>query len=218
LELLILLSEGKKMQRCTPTGWFSQGRPHRVGAIRALGASVMLARFALCCVSLQAAPPPKPTEYDVKAAYLLDFGKFVRYTGQHESRTSFDICILGHDPMGQTLDSLAANESIKNIPVHIRRLPDVSEAKTCAILFISASDQERLREDLAIVGNADVLTVSDTPDFLDRGGMIQFLLVSNHVRFAINLEAVNRAHLELSSELLRVAASVSGKPPTGGLP
>jgi len=75
-----------------------------------------------------------------------------------------------------------------------------------------------MREDLAILGNADVLTVSDAPDFLQHGGMIQFVLVSNHVRFAVNLEAVNHTHLVLSSELLRVASSVAGKPPTGEMP
>jgi hypothetical protein len=206
------------MQRSTPAGWFTRGPRNRVGALRALGASFLLACFARSATTLSAALPPKPTEYDVKAAYLINFGRFVRSTGPQAAGTSFDICILGHDPMGQTLDSLAANESINNLPVHIRRLSDVSNAKTCAIVFISSFESERVREDLAILANARVLTVSDAPDFLERGGMIQFVLISNHVRFTVNLDAVNRAHLELSSELIRVAASVSGKPPTGGLP
>lgn len=213
-----MLSEGKMTQRHTPTGCSSAGRRSRVRALRAAATSLLLARFALGSVPLPAALPPKPTEYEVKAAYLINFGKFVRSTAQRPARSSFDICILGRDPMGQALDTLAANVSINNLPVHIRRLPDVSEAKTCAILFISTSDQDRLREDLAILDDADVLTVSDAPDFLQRGGMIQFLLVSNHVRFSVNLDAVNHAHLELSSELLRVASFVSGKPPTGDLP
>lgn len=210
-----MLAESKTMQRRTLGGWPSIGRPNRVPVIRAIGAYLLLAQ-SLSAISLPAGPPPKPTEYDVKAAYLLNFGRFVRSTGPRAARASFDICILGRDPMGQTIDALAVNESIANLPVHIRRLPDVTEAKTCAILFVSSFESERLREDFAILGNADVLTVSDAPDFLEHGGMIQFVLVSNHVRFAINLDAVSRAHLELSSELLRVAASVSGKPPTGG--
>jgi hypothetical protein len=209
------LAEGKMMQRRTSSGWLSPGRLNRV---RALGACFLLAPFILSAVTLPAAAPPKPTEYDVKAAYLLNFGRFVRLTGPHSARSSFDICILGRDPMGQTIDALAANESINNLPVHIRRLLDVSEAKSCSIVFMSSFEGERLRENFAILGNTDVLTVSDAPDFLESGGMIQFILVSNHVRFSINLDAVSRAHLELSSELLRVAASVSGKPPTGGRP
>lgn len=160
----------------------------------------------------------KPTEYDVKAAYLLNFGKFVRQANGQPPHTSFDICLLGHDPMGQTIDDLAANQAIDNLPVHVRRIPDVTQTKGCTILFISADEDDRLREDMAILSTSEILTVSDAPDFLDRGGMIQFLLIQNHVRFAVNLNAVNRAHLFLSSELLRVASSVTGKPPTGELP
>ena len=120
--------------------------------------------------------------------------------------------------MAASLEGLAAHATINNLPVRVSRLPDISAAKSCAIVFISAADSNRVREDIAILANADVLTVSDSPDFLAHGGMIQFVLVSNHVRFAVNLDAVNRTHLSLSSELLRVASSVSGKPPTGALP
>jgi len=154
----------------------------------------------------------KPTEFDVKAAYLIDFGKFVRQTDGQESRTSFDICLLGHDAMGPTIDDLAANQAINKLPVHVRRISDVTEARGCSILFMSADEDPRLREDLALLSSSNILTVSDASDFIDRGGMIQFLVIQNHVRFSVNLDAVNRAHLVLSSELLRVALSVKGKP------
>lgn len=165
-----------------------------------------------------AAPPSKPSEYDVKAAYLLNFGRFVRFSGASGARSSFDICTLGHDAMGSSLDAISTNTRIQNLPVHVTHLEDISGAKACAIVFISAAESNRIREDLAILGSADVLTVSDAPDFLERGGMIQFVMLSNHIRFAVNLDAVSRCHLVLSSELLRVASSVSGKPPMGELP
>jgi hypothetical protein len=154
----------------------------------------------------------KPTEFDVKAAYLIDFGKFVRQTDGQEPRSSFDICLLGHDAMGPTIDDLAANQAIDKLPVHVRRIADVTETRGCSILFMSAEEDAHLREDLALLSSSNILTVSDASDFIDRGGMIQFLIVQNHVRFSVNLDAVNRAHLVLSSELLRVALSVKGKP------
>jgi hypothetical protein len=179
--------------------------------------------FAVCAMFLpgvftpaMAAQSSKPTEFDVKAAYLIDFGKFVRQTDGQEPRTSFDICLLGHDAMGPTIDDLAANQAINKLPVHIRRIADVTETRGCSILFISAEEDAHLREDLALLSSSSILTVSDASDFIDRGGMIQFLVLQNHVRFSVNLDAVNRAHLVLSSELLRVALSVKGKP--GNLP
>lgn len=183
---------------------------------RAVTAAMLLT--GIPAVALSASSAPKPSEYDVKAAYLLNFGKFVRLTKAAAPRSSFDICTLGRDSMDSSLDILAANFKIGDLPVHITHLADISGTKSCAIVFISAAEGDRIREDLAVLGNADVLTVSDAPDFLQHGGMIQFVLVSNHVRFTVNLEAVNRTHLVLSSELLRVASSISGKPPTGGLP
>jgi YfiR/HmsC-like len=182
---------------------------------RALAAALLIAQLPTATL---AATPAKPSEYEVKAAYLLNFGKFVRRSTSAPAGSSFEICTLGHDPIGSSLDALADNSRINGLPVRITHLQDISAAKSCSIVFISATEDSHIREDLAILGDSDTLTVSDAPDFLERGGMIQFVLISNHVRFAVNLEPVNRTHLVLSSELLRVASTVSGKPPTGGLP
>jgi len=208
------LVTGKKMKRKLPIERSARGCRNG-GIARVLAASLLLTCLAIPTAIAQIS---KPTEYDAKAAYLLNFGKFVRKPSRPTPRLSFDVCLLGHDSMGQTIDELAANQAIDNLPVHVRRIQDVTQAKGCAIVFISADEGERLREDLAILSPSDALTVSDASNFLDCGGMIQFLLVENHVRFAVNLNAVNHAHLVLSSELLRVASSVTGKPSTEDLP
>lgn len=158
----------------------------------------------------------KPSEYDVKAAYLFNFGKFMRVAGaQQPQHASFDICILGRDPIGNAMDQMASNESIDGRPVHVSRINDATQGRICEIVFISPYEGDAIREDLALLGSADVLTVSDAPDFIDHGGMIQFVLQGDHVRFEVNLDAVDRTHVVLSSELLRVAAAVKGKPPGG---
>jgi hypothetical protein len=155
----------------------------------------------------------KPTEFDVKAAYLFNFGKFIRVTQDASpARATFDICIVGQDSMGHTLDAVTDKEEIDHRGVHVRRVKDATEARSCDIAYISASEGERVESDVSELRGADVLTVSDAPRFLAHGGMIQFVQVANHVRFAVNLEAVKRTHLVLSSELLRVAVSVSGVP------
>lgn len=147
------------------------------------------------------------------AAYLFNFGKFIRVAGTSEPQhPTFDICILGRDPIGRAMDDIAANESIGDRPVRVFRLSDASQGRKCDIVFISAYEGDAIREDLAVLDFADALTVSDAPDFLEHGGMIQFVPEDNHVRFEVNLDAVDRTHLVLSSELLRVAAAVKGKP------
>ena len=203
------------MQPSSPTKQFQQASFQCSHVLRRLIAYFLVTYLSAMCSFAQ---PPRPTEYDVKAAYLLNFGKFVRSSRQSPARSSFDICVIGRDPLESSLESIASDTTIDNFPVRIHRLQDVTDARACAVVFLSATENDRIREDLAILGNSDSLTVSDAPDFLQHGGMIQFVLVSNHVRFSVNLDAVSRAHLVLSSELLRVASSVSGKPPIGELP
>ncbi len=157
----------------------------------------------------------KPTEYTVKAAYLLNFGKFMRISpGSQAARNDFNICVVGEDPFGRALDDITAGEVIDGRPVRVVRLEkpnfDKPESQKCSIAYLGRSEDKHMEQDLAAFHDSDTLTVSDTPEFLKRGGMIQFVLVSDHVRFSVNLDPVKRTHLVLSSELLRVAASVSG--------
>ena len=171
-----------------------------------------LTAAGLLLLAGRAVTQPPVSDADVKAAYLFNFGKFMRVAGPQPQIPTFDICILGRDPMGGALDQVAANGIINSHPVRVRRLGDATLARSCQIVFISPYEGERMREDLAILSGVDALTVSDARGFLDLGGMIEFVLQGEHVRFKVNLSAVDRAHLVLSSELLRVAESVEGKP------
>ena len=155
-----------------------------------------------------------PSEFDVKAAYLLSFGKFMRNesAASADLRESFDVCVMGEDGIEAALRNLAGGRDIDNRPVRIVHVKDGTQARSCGIAYMSDSEGARMDRDLEEMRGADVLTVSDGSTFLAWGGMIQFLLMSNHVRFAVNLDAVKKTHLALSSELLRVAYSIMGKP------
>lgn len=173
-----------------------------------------------CTLALCGNTQPHTSEYAVKAAYLFNFGKFVRFAPSQSvsDRQSFDICIVGEDPLGSTLDDLTANERLDSKPVRVLRLKTASEARSCAIAYISAAEGDRLDTDLIALRGHEILTVSDAPGFLQRGGMIQFVTAENHVRFAVNLDAVRNAQISLSSELLKVATSVSRNGSEGGRP
>ncbi len=151
----------------------------------------------------------RPTENEVKSAYLYNFGKFVEWpakaTGVGEF---FTICVFGDDTFGSTLETTIARESINGKKVSVRRVANPQDAVSCRILFISSSQQSRLKEILADLDNTSVLTVSDMPEFTRRGGMIQFVAEANRVRFEVNLTSAERTGLTLSSQLLKVAIDV----------
>ncbi|MGA9882592.1 MAG: YfiR family protein [Candidatus Acidiferrales bacterium] len=194
------------------------------GAIAAFRACVCRAAvwssFALLVALLFAptlrAQQAKTTEYQVKAAYLYNFGLFVSWpAGAKSSPEPFGVCVLGKDPFGPILDSTFAGEMLDGRAIAVRRLADAHDAHSCGILFISRSEAKKLDAILSAVGKAAILTVSDIPDFSQRGGMIEFVWDGDNVRFEVNLTAADAAGLTLSSNLLKVATSVRRNTPSG---
>lgn len=166
-----------------------------------------------CCFalfSLPVFPQTRPTEYQVEAAYLYNFGKFVNFPVGSRTGTDFSVCILGEDPFGSTIDQTVAKAKIDGKPIVTRRIARAGEAQGCRIVFISESETGRLRTILPLLSKSGMLTVSDLPRFAERGGMIQFVMEGDRVRFEVNLGAAQQAGLNLSSELLKVAVKVTG--------
>jgi hypothetical protein len=163
------------------------------------------------------AQQPKPSEYQVKAAYLFNFGRFVKWPAGIAAvkGDSFAVCVLGLDPFGSTLDSTLAGEALDGKPVVIRRIARPQDAADCRILFVSSTEEHHLKEILAAIDQTGVLTVSDIRGFSLRGGIIQFVAEGDRVRFEINLTSAESARLVLSSELLKVAAAVRRSPRSG---
>lgn len=167
-------------------------------------ASRLLAVPGLC------AQNSKPTDFQVKAAYLYNFGRFVEWPTQIAAMSgdAFTVCVLGQDPFGSTLDATLAGERIGGKRVVARRISGPQEAGNCQILFLKLTEDDRVIKIIESVNKKGVLTVSDMPQFVERGGMIQFVLEGNRVRFEVNLTATQHAGLTLSSELLKVAIAV----------
>jgi uncharacterized protein DUF4154 len=159
----------------------------------------------------------KPTEYDVKATYLYNFTRFVEWPvqGLQGGSDSFAICVLGDNPFGPALQTTVAQETIAGKSVVAKQVPTPQDAANCRVLFISSSENKRLKQILTSLGTASVLTVSDLPKFTERGGMVQFVVDGSRIRFEVNSATAERAGLTLSSELLKVAVNVRKTVPLG---
>jgi hypothetical protein len=168
---------------------------------------------ALGAVSSVPAQTEKPSEYQVKAAYLYNFGRFVHWpAGSGEVRTNrFRICVLGRNPFGSALEGLTG-QIISGRSVATRAISRPQDAGKCEVLFVGASEQDHLSEILAAIQKQSILTVSDMPHFIARGGMIEFVTQDNKVRFQVNRAAAEAAGLSLSSDLLKLAVKVKNVP------
>lgn len=154
-------------------------------------------------------------EYQVKAAFLFNFAKFVEWPADafERPRDPVAICVMGKDPFGESLDSVVRGETVNGRPLVVRRPRQTLEARGCHILFLARSERGRQDEILSSVEGAGILTVGEDDGFLTDGGIIRFVLEENRVRFEINLAAAEANRLKLSSQLLRLARSVV--PPQG---
>ncbi len=170
---------------------------------------------AMSWMSGQHSVAQKLSRDDVQAAYLYNFGRFVRWPGEASHRPML-VCVAGEDPFAATLKKLVEGEQIDGRPLEVRDVDRIEAVGDCSILFVGAQEHEREDAFLSAAAARPILTVGDSPDFLERGGMIQFLLMQDHVRFEVNLDECNRHGVGLSSELLKVAVSVRGKSAAGG--
>jgi hypothetical protein len=152
------------------------------------------------------------SEYQVKAAYLFNFLKFVDWPEDAfaDPLAPIVIGVVGDDPFGNALPQVVIGKTVqgRDLVIHIYRTGE--DLRGAHILFISASERKRLPMILSSLRGTSVLTVADTAGFLDAGGMIQFLNENERVRFAINVDATSRAKLKVSSKLLSLAKMVGG--------
>jgi len=158
------------------------------------------------------AQSPTAGEYQVKAAFLFNFAKFVEWPSSSlpDPSAPLRICILGRDPFGEELRNITKEKTVSGRKLQIDQVVDLRQARTCQILFIASSEKAQLKETLDALQGANVLTVSDTNGFLEQGGMINFVLENDRVQFGVNRKAAEKAGLKISSKLLSVAKLVVG--------
>jgi hypothetical protein len=152
------------------------------------------------------------SEYQVEAAYLFNFLKFVEWPDESfaDLLAPIVIGVVGEDPFGNALPQVVIGKTVQGRDLVIRIYHAGEDLRGAHILFISASERKRLPVILSSLRGSSVLTVADTSGFLDAGGMIQFLNENGRVRFAINVDATGRAKLKMSSKLLSLAKVVGG--------
>lgn len=150
----------------------------------------------------------QPSETQVKAAFVYNFGKFVEWPPDRSNSKYFTIGIYDDDDFAQVLTEIVAGKFIHEKPVLIKRVSNMKDIDGCHILFVGHPAKDRLQELFNAVNRLPVLTVSDLNGFADRGGMINFKTVKNHMRFAINLKAAQQAGLKISSQLLKLAIAI----------
>lgn len=160
------------------------------------------------------APVAAESEYDVKAAFLYNFMKFVDWppSSFQDPASPVTLCIMGRDPFSSSLEEQLAKKTIKERRVVVQHVDSIQQAQSCQVLFVSSSEAARSQELLRSLHAKPVLTVGETAGFTDQGGVIELSLDHDKVRFDVNAQAADAAGLKVSAKLMSVAKSSHPEP------
>jgi YfiR/HmsC-like len=146
-------------------------------------------------------------EYEVKAAFLINFTHFVEFPAGSQTGP-FNLCVIGPDPFGDVLEKVVGNRMVGNQAIVIKRLASAAGGNVCAIAFVGDIDKQTL---LKLSRNAELshaLTVGDSEKFAERYGVIGFVVENSRVGLVLNADRANQHGLKINSQLMRVAKPV----------
>lgn len=177
--------------------------------IRAAGSAVAIALATIGAPTVVQAQD-RAMEYAVKATYLYKFAPFVEWPPRAFGSASspLQLCVLGRDPFGATLDRAVSGQRVDGRPVAVRRLQRVDATSGCHILYLGASSSQTTPEALRAVLGSPTLTVADNRG--EPGAIIRFVVTGNRVRFDIDAAAAAANGVTISSKLLSLAMSMRG--------
>jgi hypothetical protein len=149
-------------------------------------------------------------EYQVKAAYVYNFAKFVDWPPEAFDTPAQPIvfCVLGETPLNLALRDALSGKVVDRRPLVFRELQDSKQANKCQVLFISPSDKKHLHQTLDELKSLSVLTVGEAENFTSEGGIVRFVLDAGRVQLEFNLDAADDAKLRVSSKLLSLGKTV----------
>jgi len=149
-------------------------------------------------------------EYQVKAGFIYNFAKFVEWPPTaFENSDTFFLCFASDNPFSDALYDLN-DKIVSGRKIKVRKYEDVDDTEMCNIFFFGTTDREFIQQKLIEAENRSILTVGETEGFAQMGGIINFFMEQNRLRFEVNVDAARKAGLKLSSQILMSAEIVKG--------
>ena len=174
----------------------------RVPGVTVLAMWILLGTSA----SARQAPSNASVEAQVKAAFLFNFAQFVQWPGEAfpDRNSPFTMCLIG-DSIEDALEKTIEGETLNGRRIVIRQPTTPENVRACHLLYVSKSEARRSMETIVAASGVPILTVGDSEEFINEGGMIRFTEAGRRIRFEINPDAAESASLRVSSRLLRLA-------------
>lgn len=149
-------------------------------------------------------------EYELKAAFIYRIAGFIEWP-RKSADTPLRLCVLGGNPFGTALEALRS-KTVQGRRLELVYPESIDPLRDCHLLFVSPAAEKHLDRVIALSRDAGIFTIGDGAGHARRGIMLNFYLDGDRVRFEMNLEAVRRSGLVVSSKLLSLARIVDASP------
>ena len=148
-------------------------------------------------------------EFQLKAAFLVNFSRFITWPEQSFSpeQQAINLCVSGKNPFGTTLNAIE-NKTINGHNVRVFYSESLQKLPQCHLLYVSTSEKNELTPLLSHLDHHPVVTVSDIPGFVNVGGSIEFVIKEDRLSFIINNSDLKQRGIQASASMLDLAASV----------
>ena len=157
-------------------------------------------------------------EYQIKAAYLYNFAKYVEWPAEfapvaENNEPVFVIGVVGKSPFEGALREVAREKKVGEKRIVVHSVQGKEDVGACHILYFPADTQPGLvRAILSQVKSTPTLTVGEMEGFLESGGILNFFVEENKIRFAIDPDVAAKSQMKISSKLLNIARTTQTKP------
>ena len=190
---------------------------HSINMLKRTAALLALAVAACLLAGLaesRAAQVPATKEYQIKAAFLFNFTKFIEWPAGcfADSNSPIVIGVIGKDPFGSELQDAVQGRKINGRSIVLKTIESIEQARAVHLLFIPSTEESQAALVLKGLGTSSVLTVGESEQFVSNDGIIHFVLEGDKVRFEINANSADRARLKISAQLQKLARPAPRKP------
>jgi len=146
---------------------------------------------------------------DLKAAFIYNFARFTLWPGEVVPANSpIVLCVAGDPDVAQSLDRAVQGKAVGGHALLVRRVGADQAVRGCQLLYAGDLNDTRARQLVSLLKDAPVLAISDLEAFTGIGGTAHFFMEGDRMRFAVNVDAANRANVRISAQLLNLARIV----------
>jgi hypothetical protein len=149
----------------------------------------------------------------LKAAFLYNFAKFAEWPAAALAPgQELSLCVIGDSAVADALEQTIRGRKVDDHELSVAIVKADGQGRSCHLLYISGLDKDRTGRLLESLRDTSTFTVGDADQFAAMGGVAQLIVENDQMRFAVNVDAANRAHIKISSKLLGLARIVKDQP------